>query len=209
MRPQPGDDDEGCVEHRNAHDQHRTDDACVGADRGAHPEGDGAQQEPDQQRPRVTHEDGGRGPIVDQEAEARARQGCCQGRDEPLVLQDRRDGDGRAADGGDGRGSTVDVVDEVEGVGHGDEPDQREDEIDGFVHQFDAHAREERRRCHERLDRHAAPDGHPSGVVDQAEGADHPGTGSDHQAVDAPIGNGRGGGHDCRGDGDTPEIGDG
>ena len=99
--------------------------------------GRGRHEQPEEVRAGITHEDAGRVEVEREEAEADAagddgHQGPdVVAREEPQAHEaDAVDGQGAAADGHHPGGQAVEAVDEVDGVGQGDDPgrgDERDD----------------------------------------------------------------------------------
>ena len=85
--------------------------------------GGGADGEPQEEPTRVTHENAGRGEVVEQEAggcscEGQAERGCG-----PVVGRHCQETGDRQTDDGQASGQSIHVVQEVEGVGQRDDPD--------------------------------------------------------------------------------------
>jgi hypothetical protein len=151
--PQPQDDYQQRIEHRDAEDEergeHRQDRDMRTAGVHAHHRECG-QQKTDEHRPGVTEEDVGARPVVRQEADARsAERGGDDGHGE-LVRAQIDHGERQRRDRPDAGAQPVHVVEEVDGIGDADDPQRGErddrqrrpvqEEVEPDTQQRQAHA---------------------------------------------------------------------
>ena len=134
------DDDERGVEYRGGDEEHGGNCTRKVADAGPQFECDHGEQEAEEQRTRITHEDARGVPVVDEKAETRRRDHHCEPPDKDLALEQRGHRE-RGRDRGRDRSSrAVHVVEQVERVGEHHEREHAQHDINLLAEHLDARA---------------------------------------------------------------------
>ncbi len=183
--PEPGDHHHRQVEQGHAGQQHRREHArCRRPHRQVQLEDERGDQEPQQHRPRVAQEDPGGWEVVAQEPQGGARGGERERRHQEVAVVAGDRGDAQRRGGGHAGGDPVHVVDEVERIGDGDHPQDRERQVDprGVEHAgSDAHGpQRDRRRA---LVTQTDPRIHVVDVVEQAHDREDERAGQYHKQL--------------------------
>ena len=130
-----GDGHEGRVEDRDGQQQHGERQhpehpARVGARRA---QAERAQEKPHEEAPGVAHEDPRGRQVANQEARQGADEGRGHARAGPVAVHQEEDEPEGRRDGREASREPVHVVQQVDGVGNADDPQDRQDHVDGGV----------------------------------------------------------------------------